>query len=181
MFRIIVLVLFLELVGCAVSPQKLGISEQEWLGYSEAQREKLLADYQQVNAIQEQQSQDAKKIKEDRVDSIDVAIYGGEAMMPPFTEWYEYQPVTFNLVKNACSDTVLNQSNGESKVSLRACYKNNIFYLDPSHYDLTKNNGAISFAFSPLWQQGFEYSGVSSSGYVRFKNVTIKITEGLYR
>lgn len=169
--------LFLGLAGCAISPQKLGISEQEWLGYSDAQREKLLADYQQVVAVEEQQAENEKNIREDNTDSIDVMIYGGEAMMPPFTEWYEYQPVTFNLIKNTCSDAVLNQSNGESKVSLRTCYKDNIFYLDLSRYDLTKNNGAISFSSSPLWQEGFEYSGVSSSGYVRLKNVTVKITK----
>lgn len=176
--KLIILVLFLSLIGCAIAPQKLGISEQEWLSYSDAQRQKILTDYQQINAIKEQQEQDAKKIKGNTTDSINVAIYGGEVMMPPFTEWYEFQSVTFNLIQNTCSDTLLNQSNGKAQVSLRACYKDNIFYLDPSRYDLAKNNGSISFPFSPLWKQGFEYSGVSSSGYVRLKNATVKIIVG---
>lgn len=171
MMKVAILILSIALVGCAVSPQKLGISEQEWNSYSDEQRQKILVDYQQIAA-----EQGNIKKNSSESETINVKIYDGEVMMQPFTQWCSYQPVTFDLAKNTCDEILLNQLNGAAQTSLRACYKDNLLYLDPSRYDLTKRNGSINFPFSPLWKQGFEYNGVSSSGFVRLKNVTVKIT-----
>lgn len=165
--------LCLLLVGCAFSPQKLGISEQEWLSYSDDQRQQIIADYKKISLDQQQEN---KRLFLG-VGRITVSISGGEAMMPPFVDWSEYQPVSFDLADNICGEIPLQQKDGENTVNLRACYKNKALFLDPSRYDLEKNNGTVSIPQSPLWQQGFEYKGISTSGHVRLRNATVKIND----
>jgi len=173
MLKVIILILSVVLAGCATSPQKLGIPDQEWAGYSETEREQMLANYQQITAIEKQDAKPGKVAS----GSVNVTISDGEVMMPPFTEWSNYQSASVTLDKDSCNDAILKQANDAAQIVVRLCYKNQALFLDPSRYDLTKSDGSISIPFSPFWKDGFVYKGISSSGYARLKNVNIKITE----
>lgn len=172
--RLIIVIAILFLSGCSGSvPMKLGMTESEWLGYSPGKQQALLANYKKFvqeykNFIKAQPSSDT---------FLEINIYDGKVMMPPFDDWHDYDPIKFMIFKDQCRDIVLHQALNKKKfIELRGCFNGNILYLDPSRYDLMKKNGSISINFSPLWLSGFSYKGVNSSGYVKLKNVTIAIT-----
>jgi hypothetical protein len=69
----------------------------------------------------------------------------------------------------------MQQESASGKVNLRACFKRNILFLDPSRFDLTKKEGSVRLYQSPLWRDGFTYKNIDSSGYVKLTDVNITI------
>jgi hypothetical protein len=183
MFRVLNLsfLFILVLSGCAASPEGLGISENEWQKYSKAKQEKLLADYKKMTEENETADNAMKGQYADLENSsyngkyLQISISDGEAMMPPFTDWYAYKEATFEIIPDSCTNVNLEQITGENKVALRACFKKNVLFLDPSHYDAKKDVGTVRFVYSPLWDQGFTYRNINTSGYVKLKDVTVTI------
>jgi len=171
------------LFGCAMSPNKLGIPESEWKSYDKAKQEKILADYKNLNTIETIDDQKEKDEYESIKNStyfgplLKVRVYGGEAMLPPFTGWQHYTSNTFDIIPGTCINAPLIAVNGDekSRVDLRACYKNNVLMLDPSHYDLNKKEGTIRLPYSPLWNYGFTYHGIYTNGYVKLKNASVTV------
>lgn len=109
--------------------------------------------------------------------AIQVKISDGQALMPPFISRQPFFAVTFTLSHGACQNIDLVQLDRAAQTSLRACYKNRSLKLDPSRYELDKQDGTMSIPYSPLWtqEQGFTYYGINSSGFVKLKNVTVTI------
>jgi len=166
------------LLGCANNPVLLGISELEWTSYSPEKQKSLLASYNQAakerkNIIKEQGNQKLGN------EFLEVTVFDGKVMFPPsFINWQNYKPVKFTIFEGQCSDIAIeHQSDNDSKTKLGVCFYDNVLYLDPIYYDLTKKNGTTTIHFSPLWLTGFTYKGISSSGYVRMNNVTIEIKQ----
>jgi len=175
-------VLTLSLTGCAnkTPPQQsLGITDAEWNGYDKNKREELLKTYKQIDLANKEE--DAKNQlpyvqgSVSKKNAIEVKVYDGTALMPPFTTWQAFSPATFTLNEGSCQNVLLTQLDGMAKVSLRSCYKNKFLRLDPSNYELDKQEGTASIPYSPLWEQGFAYYGINSYGYVRLKNVTVSL------
>ncbi len=160
----------LSLVGCAVSPESLGISSAKWNKYSEAQQQELIANYEQIQGA-------ALDAPIDDNNLILVRIKGGTVMMPPFIVGYAYNPLQFMITSGTCRTLPLNSTLGMGFVDLTACFKNNVLYMDPSRYELDKKFGSIQFHALPLWQQGFSYRNISSSGYARLQNVTVAVKQ----
>jgi len=172
-----VIIVAVLLSGCAHDPLRLGISESEWASYSEAEQQEMFVNYRQIVSEQNDFANDNSSDSRDIF--LDVSIYGGKVMMPPFKKWSVYKQAKFRIFKGKCCDVALSHPTDEDfQTELVACFYGNTLYLDPSHYDLAKKDGSISINFSPLWLSGFSYKGVSSSGYVRLKDVTIKIKQG---
>lgn len=179
----------LMLSGCSsITPQKMGISQDEWNSFDKIKQKELLANYKSLN--QERLAEDSQKSsKEDNEDdesdlygnaitsqnSLTVKITGGTAMLPPFTNDQSYQDIEFTIDADSCKNSFVSAENSESQVTLRSCYKNNILSLDPSAYDVKKKMGTITFNYSPLWNDGFIYHKVDTNGLVRFKNATVWI------
>jgi hypothetical protein len=175
------------LVGCSSIPtsQTLGISDSEWGKYSVEEQQQLMANYQQISdqkeVLTEKQSKQNKSSKAKQPmasnGSLVVGIHSGKVMMAPFTDWQEYKPVVFNIKKGECKEVLLAKSDASSQVELGVCYKEKTLYLDPSKYDLAKQFGSITFNYSPLWNQGFTYTNINSSGFVRLQDVTVEINK----
>jgi hypothetical protein len=169
------------LLGCAINtPEKLGISNLEWMSYSQDRQKSLLADYAQM---QKELAGKEEEKKEDYKISIgtylEVSIFGGKIMFPPsFINWQNYEPVRFVVFKGECSNIPIMQiSDSDSKTELGVCFQDNVLYLDSSHYDLTKKMGSVTIYSSPLWLNGFTYKDISSTGYVRLSNVNVEVTQ----
>ena len=177
-------------VGCAatkVPPQQLlGIPDSEWQSFDKNKQQELLQIYKQINSANQAEDQQLTKqnnqlesnLEPNKVDDanvIEVKVYDGSALMPPFTSWQAFTPATFIIPTGRCQNAELVQLDGTAKTSLRSCYKDKLLHLDPSRYELSKQQGTISIPYSPLWDYGFVYHNINSGGYVKLKNVTVAV------
>lgn len=171
--------------GCATpfSSQSIGIAEQDWATYDKVKQQKILNDYkiaiaQNANTDSEDNLQQQQTPSETQ---LLIKVHGGLAMLPPYTDWAAYQPASFTIDQNSCSEVVLLPKEIDPKVKLkffaklRACFRKNKLLFDPSIYDQDKKDGSITFAYSPLWEQGFTYRNINTTGTIKFKSATIKI------
>jgi hypothetical protein len=168
------------LVGCAVNiSEKIGVSDLEWMSYSQDKQKVLLANYDEV--LKKRESELERQTENQNLSGtfLTVKIYGGKIMFPPsFINWQDYKPVHFTIFKGQCRNIeMMRPSAGDSKTELGVCFQGNVLYLDPSHYDLTQKAGSFTIYHSPLWVSGFSYKDINSSGYVRLSNVTVEIKQ----
>lgn len=178
----------LLLGGCnTFTPHYFGISDAEWSKFDKNKQHELQdVYYQQIKAkksIEKKEiSPSDKKIFSD-AKSIDVYVYGGTAMMPPFTSSLSYASSHFTIAPNSCSDAELKWDSEQQPkdpkkqkvVVLTACYKKGILLLDPSRYEHDKTEGTLRIHYSPIWEQGLTYKDINTSGYVRLKNANITV------
>lgn len=170
----------LFLVGCAVNiPEKLGVSDLEWESYSKEKQKNLLANYERMMKEHGSESKGQEEDEDSKGPFLEVSIYDGKIMFPPsFINWQTYQPVRINIFKGECRNVELRSAaDSNSKTMLGVCFRDNILYLDSSHYDLTKKIGTVSIYHSPLWLSGFAYKEINSTGYVKLSNVTVEIKQ----
>lgn len=176
---IILLLTLFTLTACMVSPQHLGFSKAEWESMDREKQVEVLRNYKQLHSAKESSSggdEDVDK-KNKNTAAITVSISNGQAMMPPFTEAYAYEPVSFKIQQGSCQQVLLKERDeGEHQVKMSVCFKKGILLLDPSRYDSSKVDSSARLYRSPLWHGGFSYSHINSSGYVRLQDVTIRIT-----
>lgn len=175
----IILGLLLALTGCAtMSPNKLGISETQWASYTPEQKKEIIKNYHEVQKKQSNEQQN----ESDTSSRIAVSIQGGKANDARTTTPMSYQPIHFEIASGQCnkSISVVAIDNPKQKTTFKACYKNNILYLDPSRYEVSKAQGSIQLPYQPVWKRGFTYPNISSSGFANFSNVsiTIKVVAG---
>lgn len=189
------------------SSQTLGISEQEWMNYDQEKQQKTLAAYETIYQQKMEENPPIIQDKKNKKKQPPVAqsneiiplppylainVRDGRAKLPPYTDWSAYQPIDLIVSKGSCSETnilpipdesAINNKTADKKPkteffsSLRVCYKNKTLFFDSSRYDLSKKDYSITFAYSPLWQQGFTYYNINSSGQAHFKNATVKIKQ----
>ena len=171
------LIVLLFFPGCAIfSPQHLGISDDEWEGYDKAQQLALKRDYRQIQDgattfIDFQQNGAVKRTP------LMVSIYGGKVIVPPFVEWFAYRPVAFAVAPESCVEKKIRQIDGAQQIELQACYRRGVLFIDPSRFDKNKVLGSIRFHYSPIWEEGFIYRNVNSSGYVRLRDVNVEVKQ----
>jgi hypothetical protein len=168
---ILLLSCVLILASC-VGPEDLGFSEQQW--------DKLSPDKQQQIFEQHQALLDAKHDETPAPINdtwIKVTIKDGTVMMPPDFKAYQYQPVTFKIQDGVCKKVELDSHKNTYAVNLDVCYKNQVLLIDPSRYEIDKRDASIRLYASPLWQNGFTYNNVNSSGYARLKNASITVKQ----
>lgn len=170
-----IVLLLLVFAGCATYPENLGLSQSEWNGLDQSQQEQIVATAKKLEA--ETVGINKKKKPIVSASMLNVKVYNGSVVMPPFVSWVSYKPESFAIAKGECKDVMMHASEGENQVALRSCYKENILYIDASHYDPAKKYGSITITSSPLWQQGFAYTHLSSSGHVKLKDVTVEIKQ----
>lgn len=169
------MVICLLMSACqTVSPNMLGISSQQWNSYSENEKKNIVNGYKQAQHVKNN-----AKAKQSRADnsSLRVSIKGGKAMMPPFVEREEYQPVSFVIKAGGCQQgiPVLSLSTPPKQNRLTACYVDGILYVDSSPYDPEMALGSLELPNLPLWKRGFTYPDVSSKGRLKFSHVSITV------
>lgn len=174
---IYILLIVLLLNGCAgiSDATKLGIKETEWAAYDRNKQKELLLNYKKIN---KEFTSTTRSNVDARGSVLNISIYNGKAMLPPFDNLQDYTPVKFTLAKNQCNDiSIYKSSDAKIYTKLRACFYNDTLYLDPSYLDPSKKQGSISIHNSPLWLSGFTYKNITSSGHVRFSKVNIEIAQ----
>lgn len=172
MFRILFFSLtVVTLAGC-VSPMRLGISEAEWRNYSPDEQQKIKSGYYEM--LRSRVSGDEERIEPDG-STLHVKVSDGQVKMPPFTSLLNYNPLEFDIQSGDCQTIEITQQGGDKKVPMKVCHINKTLYLDPSRYDPSKKLGSIQLHYSPIWDRGFTYQNVSSSGYVHLTNVNVAV------
>jgi hypothetical protein len=173
--------IIISLTGCATSPQTFGISDAEWNGYSKEKQKETLSNYEQLNKEVMQQDREASQMLGNLdATTLDVKIFGGQAVFPPFVDWQSYMPFTATVMENSCTNAEVDQVDGEKmivKTTLRLCYKDKKLRLDPSMYDPDKKEGTATIPYSPLWDQGFVYHGINTYGHVKLKDVNVIVQQ----
>lgn len=162
----ILIVLSFILVGCAVTPERLGISSIEWGKMTTVQKQNVLKEsHQSIHP--------AKTIY--LGPDVEVTLSKGTARMPPFVKTYPYKAVHFQMRPGECRSVRLISTEEVNHVFLKACYNGFTLSLDPSRYELNKRAGTMHINYHPLWKGGITYKHLSSSGYVRLRNVNVRI------
>lgn len=161
----------LMLSACSVETL-YGINTQEWNKMSEKQKKKVQDGYAKVqNTL----------LHEDRYKSnyetpvLNVVVYGGWIMMPPFDKHYRYEKVNISLAEGQCTKTTVRQEGGEKVLPLKICYTDEFLQIDPSPYDPDKMHGSIVMHASPLWLRGYTYKHINSTGYAKLKNAHVRV------
>lgn len=164
--------LFITSLGLSacVTPGRLGIPEEQWNNYTAEERAKIKKGYYEIL----KDKLDKEKVTSDGT-IVQVKLSGGKANMPPFASLFPYHPVDFEVTSGDCQTVTLKEEGGDKTVKMRACYFNKTLYLDPSHYEVSKRFGSIQLHYSPIWDRGFTYQNVSSSGYVHLTNVNVSV------
>ncbi|MBA2655263.1 MAG: hypothetical protein H0U71_09405 [Gammaproteobacteria bacterium] len=172
MFRIFFLLLVLCGITACATPTRLGISDAEWQNYSSDQQQKIKSGYYEM--LKSRGKTDDEPIVSDG-SALNVRICAGQVAMPPFTDLSNYSPVELSVISGNCQTVQINELNGNKKVPMKVCYLNKTLYIDPSRYDQTKKLGSIQLHYSPIWDRGFTYQNVSSSGYAHLTNANVTV------
>lgn len=159
------------LAGCMVGPNQLGLTKTEWQALSSQQQQTYRKNYQQIQQWRSAQPKTAAK----KTTTLQVHMADGTAMMPPFATPLAYSPVDFTISSDQCRTVPIHALNQSNQGVLGVCYKKNVLALDPSHYETDKWQGTLFIHANPLWQQGFQYQHLNSTGYARLKDVTVSV------
>lgn len=174
MYKSLIIMSTALLAACAtVTPDSLGISQTQWSQYSPEQKKEMGQGYREV------QKQAKRKQEQSSNSTLSVTIYGGRALLPPFTDLQDYQPIAFTINAGDCNIKVpvVEKSNPQIKTTLKACYINDVLFMDPSPYLPSQAQGSIQLHHMPIWSRGFTYPGISSTGLVKLTNVNVSIKE----
>lgn len=157
------------LSGCSTA-SRLGFSNAQWQGLTPTQRQQYTQGYHQVKEQKKEQP------KTYAGPPLSIYFERGTAKMPPTFHSYRFQTVNFHIKAGDCRTIPLRSIDTRDHVGMRVCYNGLTLSLDPSRYQLSKANGSLHFNYSPIWKQGFTYSGVNTTGFaqLRHANVTIK-------
>lgn len=169
MKRIVLLLVTLALGAC-VTAERLGIPEEQWDSYSPEEQAKIKSGYEEVK----KHKAVAEKIVPDG-SIVQLKVSDGKIGIPPFDASYDYTPFNVEVASGDCKTVKVKQAQGEKTVAVQICYYNKTVYLDPSRYDPNKAVGSIQLHCSPIWDRGFTYQHVSSTGYARLANVNVAV------
>lgn len=169
MSRIILILVTLALSACA-TPTRLGISEAEWNNFTPEEQARIKKGAREVRSVK---SGPENAVPDGSV--VNLKISDGQVNMPPFTGAVAYNPFEIEVPSGACKTVNVSSVSGDKKVDVQICYFNKTIYVDPSRYDPDKGIGSIQLHYSPIWDRGFVYQHVSSSGYAHLNNVNISV------
>jgi hypothetical protein len=164
------------LIGCsAISPEQLGISKTRWKQYNKQEQEQITNNHKYILQTVKKSTFSAHG------DSyLEITLQNGRAIMPPFTDSYAFKPSTLKIREGICQVVSLYAIDANKHTTLHACYNNDVLLLDPSFYEIDKRYGSIRMHYSLLWNDGFSYAGINTSGYTRLQNATIFIKKQKY-
>jgi hypothetical protein len=158
--------------GCTSNAQQMGVSEAAWQAMTAKQRAQMQSGYAQIKQFF--YDADRNSVIYD-APPISVLLIKGTAMMPPFNQPYPLQSAYITLSPGPCRQLELKSSDHSHQVDMRLCYNGLRLAIDPSHYEVSKRQGTVYFYYTPLWTNGFTYTAVNTSGYVRLHGVDINI------
>jgi hypothetical protein len=168
--KIFLLLCAATISGCSISPAQLGISKEHWKQYDKQEQERIMRGHQYI-------SQTIKKniLAAPSNSCLKITLKDGHAIMPPFTNSYEFLPITFKIREGTCKNMTLYAVNTNRHTTLGICYSNDVVLFDPSTYEIEKRYGTVSMHKTLLWNDGFNYTNINTSGYTRLQHATIFI------
>ncbi len=168
----VITLLSLLLMSCAVTPKQLGISQSTWKSYTPLKKQKLEEKYKMIRAIDKR-----AQFKNFTADPIEVRIQHGLIWFPPFQRARAFQPIQMIVRANECEQVPVYATAGTAssrqKTVLSVCYLGDVLYLDGSYINQQDAVGSLSISPIPLWQLGFCYHHLSSTGYIRLTDVDV--------
>jgi hypothetical protein len=168
------ILLFVLPVACTTtqfSPYELGISDKAWQKLSPQKQQEIIQKNQNVITNMESQAPTGNSC-------LTITVADGKAKMPPFNMGrYAFQPAKFNISEGSCTSFDLTTKDKTNSSSPYACYRNNVLMLDPSKYAEDKMYGTVKIYKTPLWEEGFTYTNINTTGYAELRNATIIVKE----
>jgi|GEM_PF-3357262 len=166
------------LSGCA-NPNALGLNNNQWQRLTPAQQKTYSKNYHSIKTNlakqNKQKSATANFIDDNGLPDVDLTILNGQAAFAPT---FNFQPIAalhIHLKYGMCQSALLSAQQSNQKATLWFCYLNKMIGIDPSFYNLKQAWGTVFIDANPLWNHGYSYKHVYSSGFVRLSNATIKI------
>lgn len=157
-----ILLCLLLLSGCATS--KLDLSELSW------------QQIQKTHSIQKAKALEEHKVPiTHKTPLVEIVFEHGQAQIPLFKVRSDFKPAKMIVYKGHCQTVALNQVNGYLHVDVEACYRGNEVLVDGVKYDYAKRYGTIRLAELPMWERGFTYKGISTTGYAKLSDTDISI------
>ena len=169
------------LSGCS-SPATLGLNQDQWNRLTPTQQSQFKNNYKNIISNLKQQTK-AKPQHNVAIDptnlplpTLTITIKNGLAAFPnEFTPLLPFAPLTVTLTPGLCQPSTLYALNNQQHTQLWFCYTNNLVGIDPSFYRMNQAWGTLLFNLNPLWNRGFTYHHLTSTGYARLTNATITI------
>ncbi len=157
-----ILLCILMLSGCATS--KLDLADLNWQQIQKSHR------IQKAKAIEEQKAPITKKTPR-----AEITFEHGQAKIPLFKVRSRFKPAKMIVYQGHCQTVALKQVDGYLHVDVEACYRGNEILVDGVKYDYAKRYGTIRLAELPMWESGFTYKGISTTGYAKLSGTDISI------
>jgi hypothetical protein len=175
-------VLLTLLSGCT-NPSTLGLNHNQWNRLSPDQQKDYVSAYRGIEKNLEMSSklsptkQQASPKNADAapLPDIDVTILNGQAA---FSSHFLFSPITplhVHLHYGVCQWALLESSDQKQSSKLWFCYVQKTLGIDPSLYKMDQAWGTAFIDVNPLWNRGFTYKHVYTSGYTRLSDATINI------
>lgn len=165
----------LLLTACATAPgfypSEIGVSNEEWSQYSEAQRQQALNEYNQSQQEREKMIPPGSRLA--------VSIQGGTIYNSAENSQRPYQPVSFTLKRGDCNEkiTFIDADDSHRKSKLYVCYRGDTLYLDPGSFAPENPYGSVKFQYLPNWKRGFTYPNINTSGSAKLSSANLTVKE----
>lgn len=170
----------LYLTGCA-SPTTLGLNNDQWQRLTPAQQKAYLKNYASIQSNLKQQSKPAApasiQVTNDStiLPAVDVTVVNGYATFAPGFNYAPIAPLHIHLQPGRCASAALNSQNQKQSTTLWFCYIHKMIGIDPSFYNMNHAWGTAFIDVNPLWNHGYTYTHINTSGYARLSNASIYI------
>jgi hypothetical protein len=174
--------LLLTLLSGCTSPSTLGLNHNQWNRLSTDQQKDFMNNYRGIEKNLENSSklspttQQASPNNADAsLPDIDVTILNGQAAFASHFLFSPIAPLHVHLHYGVCQWALLESSDQKQSSKLWFCYLQKMLGIDPSLYKMDQAWGTAFIDANPLWNRGFTYKHVYTSGYTRLSDATINI------
>jgi hypothetical protein len=171
------------LSGCS-NPTMLGLNNSQWGRLSQDQQKSYMKNYRSIQANLKSSSKalpQKTKAANTLLDSnaplpdVDVTIVKGHAAFPPNFSFTPVATLHVHLTYGLCKSATLFSKNKHQSNPLWFCYTHKMIGIDPSFYKMDQAWGTTFIDTNPLWNRGFTYKHIYTSGFSRLSNATITI------
>ena len=170
--------------GCT-SPTMLGLNKTQWNQLSPDQKKIFVKHYHSIQShlitSSKPSTQAASEnnavtnITEISLPDIDVTILSGQASFSPDFLLSPITPLHMHLKYGLCQSALLLSQSQKQSSKLWFCYTQKMMGIDPSFYDMNQAWGTAFIDANPLWNRGFTYQNINTTGYARLSHAFIQI------
>jgi hypothetical protein len=170
----------LYLAGCT-SPATLGLNNAQWQRLTPAQQKTYMKHYTSIQSNLKKQAKQAATIAAQSnnnsmiLPDVDVTVIKGYAAFAPNFNYAAITPLHIHLKPGGCTSAILSAQNEKQSTTLWFCYIHKMIGIDPSFYNMNHAWGTAFIDVNPLWNLGYTYTHINTSGYARLNNASVYI------